>query len=158
MWLVAPLAAVMFPKIVHSVARSEKVDLLGVSLLITGFLGACSVVGLVLVGPLAIKLVFKSSYLAETTALLPWYACAMVPLALVNILVNDLLARSLFRAVPVLVFLAVAYGVALTHLHKTLPMVLQTLGIFNLVALVFCAWIRWATKAREVKVPAAGQA
>jgi len=154
MWAVAPLAAVMFPKIVHSVARSEKVDLLGVSLLITGFLGACSVVGLVLLGPWVVKLVFTSSYVAETTALLPWYACAMVPLALVNILVNDLLARSLFRAVPVLVFLAVAYGVSLTHFHKNLPMILQTLGIFNVLALILCGWIRWGSKVRDKKLPA----
>ena len=33
MWLVLPLATVMFPKIVHSVARSEKSNLLGVVLL-----------------------------------------------------------------------------------------------------------------------------
>ena len=153
MWAVAPLAAVMFPKIVHSVARSEKVDLLGVSLLITGFLGACSVAGLVLLGPWVIKLVWTSSYVTETTAILPWYACAMVPLALVNILVNDLLARSMFRAVPVLVFLAIAYGLALTHFHKTLPMVLQTLGIFNLLALILCGWLRWGTRVRDKKLP-----
>src|SRR5579862_5457732 len=38
MWLVVPLATVMFPKIVHSVARSEKSNLLGMVLLGTGLL------------------------------------------------------------------------------------------------------------------------
>ena len=44
-----------------------------------------------LFGPIVVKIVYKESYVAATTALLPWYAGAMVPLALANVLVNDLL-------------------------------------------------------------------
>ncbi len=46
LWLVLPLAAVMFPKIVHSAARSEKSNLLGMVLLGTGVLAATGALGL----------------------------------------------------------------------------------------------------------------
>ncbi len=51
LWLVLPLASVMFPKIVHSTARAEKHNLLGIVLLGTAVLTICSAVGLCLLGP-----------------------------------------------------------------------------------------------------------
>jgi hypothetical protein len=41
---------------------------------------------------------FKPSYVQQATALLPWYAWAVVPLALANVLLNNLLAHSRFKA------------------------------------------------------------
>src|ERR1019366_4591565 len=41
LWLVLPLAAVMFPKIVHNTAKSEKSNLLGLVLLGTAVLAVC---------------------------------------------------------------------------------------------------------------------
>ncbi len=113
LWLVLPLAAVMFPKIVHATAKSEKTNLLGIVLLGTAILAICGAAGLCVVGPLVVKLAFKAEYVAETTKLLPWYAGAMIPLALANVLVNDLLARAKFKAVPLMVLVAVAYGFTL---------------------------------------------
>jgi hypothetical protein len=93
--------------------------------------------------------VFPPEYLSETLAILPWYAGAMVPLALANVLVNDLLARSRFQIVPFLVLLAVFYGLALTHYHDSFLAVLKTLCIFNLLLLAGCAAFIW--KARSPK-------
>ena len=144
LWLVLPLAAVMFPKLVHSAAKSEKSNLLKIVLLGTAVLAIGGGLGLWLVGPVVVKLVYKTGYVAATTALLPWYAAAMVPLALANVLVNDLMARRQFRAVPVIVLVAVAYGLTLpyilNHYPKKLETVLQTLGVFNLLLLAVCAW------------------
>jgi len=140
MWLVVPLATVMFPKIVHSVARSEKSNLLGVVLLGTGILAAGGALGLCLLGPWVVRLAYSKDYVSVAAAVLPWYAWAMVPLALAYALVNNLLARSHFRIVPVLLLLAAAYGIALTQFHDTLIMVLKTLGVFNLLLLGACAW------------------
>ncbi len=139
-WLVAPLVAVMFPKIVHAVAKSEKSDLMGLVLLGTAALAACGALGLWVFGPLVVRIGFLPSYVAPTTALLPWYAGAMVPLSLANVLVNNLLARSDFRIVPWLVILAAAYGIALTQFHATLVNVLQTLTVFCTLAFGICAW------------------
>ncbi len=143
LWLVLPLATVMFPKIVHSVARAEKSNLLGLVLLGTAVLAAGGALGLTLLGPWIIRFAFTEAYVPVATSVLPWYAWAMVPLSLANALVNNLLARSQFRIVPVLILLAVAYAVALTQFHDSLIMVLKTLGIFNLLLLAACAWFTW---------------
>jgi O-antigen/teichoic acid export membrane protein len=153
MWLVIPLATVMFPKIVHSVARSEKSNLLGVVLLGTGILSAGGALVLTVLGPLIIRLVYKDSYVLVAASVLPWYAWAMVPLSLAYALVNNLLARSQFRIVPVLLVLAAAYGFALTRYHDTLIMVLKTLGVFNLLLLGACAWFTFRSPKADVPDP-----
>jgi O-antigen/teichoic acid export membrane protein len=143
LWLVLPLAQVMFPKIVHSTAKSEKTNLLGLVLLGTTGLVICGVLGLWLLGPWAVRFVYPPEYVSETLAILPWYAGAMVPLALANVLVNDLLARSRFQIVPFLVLLAMFYGLALTQYHDSFVTVLKTLCLFNSICFVICAWFTW---------------
>ena len=84
-----------------------------------------------------------------------WYAGAMVPLALANVLVNDLLARSRFRVVPAMVVLAVAYGFTLpfmlNHFPGRLEVALQTLGAFNLLLLAICAWFTFRGRSAAVQ-------
>jgi O-antigen/teichoic acid export membrane protein len=153
LWLVLPLATVMFPKIVHSAAKSEESNLLGLVLLGTAILAAGGAAGLWLLGPWIVKLIYQESYLQIALSVLPWYAWAMVPLALANVLINNLLARANFRIVPALAALAAAYGVALavvgrhagnlTDPQAGLRMMLQTLGAFNLLLLAVCAGFTW---------------
>jgi O-antigen/teichoic acid export membrane protein len=147
-WLVGPLAAVMFPKIVHSTAKSEESNLVGITLLGTGVLAACGALGLCVLAPWVIKFVYKTSYLEVATSVLPWYAGSMVPFSLAYVLVNNLLARAQFRVVPWLVVLAAAYAFALTRLHSSLVAVLQTLGVFCILLLIICTWFTWGTKAK----------
>ena len=52
----------------------------------------------------------------------------MVPLSVANVLLNNLLARSLFKVVPALCVLAGVYAFALTQFHDTPVMVIKTLG------------------------------
>jgi O-antigen/teichoic acid export membrane protein len=150
LWLVLPLAQVMFPKIVHAAAKSEKTNLFNLVVLGTAVLAVCGGLGLWLVGPIVVKIVYKTSYVAATTALLPWYAGAMVPLAMANVMVNDLLARARYAVVPWMVVLALAYGFTLpamlNHFPGRLEVVLQTLGVFNLLLFGVCAWFTWGKK------------
>jgi O-antigen/teichoic acid export membrane protein len=158
MWLVLPLATVMFPKIVHSVARSEKSNLLGLVLLGTGILSAGGALGLTVLGPWVIRLVYTDAYVRVAASVLPWYAWAMVPLSLAYALVNNLLARSHFRIVPALVVLALVYGGVLAAVGRHaggladpqagLRLMLQTLGVSNLLLFGVCAWFTWAGKDR----------
>jgi O-antigen/teichoic acid export membrane protein len=152
LWLVLPLAAVMFPKIVHATAKSEKTNLLGIVLLGTAILAICGAAGLCVVGPWLVKLAFKPEYVAETMKLLPWYAGAMIPLALANVLVNDLMARAKFKIVLPMVLVAAAYGFTLpAMLHKfpgRMEVALQTLGVFNLLLLAVCAGFTWGVKGK----------
>jgi len=146
MWLVGPLAAVMFPRIVHSAAKAEKTDLMGIVLLGTGVLAVTGAAGLSILGPWVVRFVSGEAFVKVASSLLPWYAGAMIPLSLANVLLNNLLARSLFRVVPSLCFLAVAYGFALTRFHDTPVAVLKTLAFFNLLLLGVCAWFTWGNQ------------
>jgi O-antigen/teichoic acid export membrane protein len=138
----APLAAVMFPKIVRSAALKQKSNLMLLTLLVTAGLVGGAALSLSLIGPWLIKFVFQKSFV-EAAPLLPWFAWSMVPLALANVLVNNLLARSQFGVVPWLLAVAVGYGVALTFFHDTFLTVIQTLGLFNLLLLLVAAWFTW---------------
>lgn len=149
-----PLVTVMFPKIVRSAARAEKTDVLAQALLATAFMAGMAALACTLLPELPFRILNKPSYL-PVAPLLPWFAWCMLPLTLSNVLVNNLLARSHFRAVPWLVAIALAYGVALVILGKYFKTgdwlhdfrwVVQTLGIFNTALLAVAAWFTWAGK------------
>jgi O-antigen/teichoic acid export membrane protein len=143
MWLVGPLATVMFPKIVHARAKSQESDLVGIVLTGTLVLSAGGAMGLWVLGPWVVKFMFKASYIQAATAMLPWYAWAVVPLSVANVLLNNLLARGVFKVVPALCVLAVAYAIALTQFHSAPIIVIKTLGVFNTLLLAICAWYTW---------------
>ncbi len=151
MWLVLPLSAVMFPRLVHSAAKSEKSNLLGLVLPGTAILAAVGAVGLSLIGPFVVKLAYSEAYVKVATSVLPWYAGAMIPLALANVLLNNLLARpdSKLALSLCVIVLAVGYMTALTRFHDSLVTVLKTLGIFNLGLLAVCAWFTWGSRVRN---------
>lgn len=143
MWLVGPLTAVMFPRIVHSAAKSEKNDLMGLVLGGTAFLAIGGAIGLTILGPWVVRIVYGEAFVTVASKLLPWYAGAMVPLALTNVLLNDLMARNRFEVVPGLVVLAVGYGFALTRFNATPVMLLQTMAAFSVVLFALCAYFTW---------------
>jgi O-antigen/teichoic acid export membrane protein len=144
-----PVAAVMFPKVVQSVAKSEKTDLARLSFLTTAGLAVLGALGLSLVAPWALTLVFKDTYKAAVP-LLSWFAWCITPLTLANVLLNDLLARSQFRVVPWLVAVVGAYGLALLRFHDSFLTVIKTLGVFNLV---FFGVTIWFTRRSRVSHP-----
>jgi len=149
---------VMFPKLVQANVKSEKSNLFVLVVLGTAVLGLCGMLGLWLVGPVVVKMLYKSGDLSGTMALIPWYAGAMVPLALANVMVNDLMARARFQVVPYMVLLALAYGISLPLILNRFPgrleVVLQTLGGFNLLLFLICAWFVWGKPGRTAKANA----
>jgi O-antigen/teichoic acid export membrane protein len=143
MWLVGPLAAVMFPKLVHAKAKAEKTNLLGLVLLGTLILSAGAAAGLSVLGFLPVKIMFPPEYLTPVTALLPWYGWALVPLSVGNVLLNHLLAHGQFKVVPGLCVVALGYGIALSQFHQTPVMVIQVMGAADLALTAVCAWYTW---------------
>jgi O-antigen/teichoic acid export membrane protein len=158
MWLVGPLAAVMFPRLVHSAAKAEKSNLMGLVLIGTAVLAVTGAASLSLLGPFIVKIVSGEKFVAVASSILPWYAFAMVPLCVANVLLNNLLAQSSAKAAVPLVVLAVAYGWALTRFHDSLQMVLKTMGVCNVMLLLVCAWFTWAMKRRQPANPSAQSA
>jgi O-antigen/teichoic acid export membrane protein len=150
MWLVGPLAAVMFPKLVHAKAKAEKSNLMGIVLIGSLILAAGGATGLWVLGPWVVKFMFPESYVKAAAAMLPWYAWAVVPLAVANVLLNNLLAHSLFKVVPALCVLAGGYALALSQFHDTPVTVIKTLGVCNLMLLAVCAWYTWGGKKSRV--------
>ena len=145
-WLVGPLAAVMFPKLVHAKAKAQKTDLLGLVLLGTLIFSAGGALGLWILGPWVVKLMFTPAYVKAAGVLLPWYAWAVVPLALGNVLLNNLLAHARFKIVPALCVLAVGYVLALTQFHDTPVTVIKILFTSNCLLLGICALYTWVLK------------
>lgn len=145
LWLVLPLAAVMFPRLVHSAAKSEKSNLTGVVLLGTAILAGGGALGLTLVGPWVIRLVYKASYVGVAAGLLPWYGAAMVPLALGNVLLNQLMAKPAGKLGLSLCIALVAGGyiVAVMHYHDSLVYVLKVMGLFNLLFFLVAGLFVW---------------
>jgi O-antigen/teichoic acid export membrane protein len=156
LWFVLPMAYVMFPRLVHSDAKSEKSNLLGMVLLGTAILAGVGALGLSLLGPFIVRLVFTPAFVKVAPSLLPWYSAAMVPLTLSNVLLNNLLARPASKlplAICVLLA-AIAYLFAITQFHDSLVTVLKVMGIANLVLLAICAFFTWRSKNVPSPAPA----
>jgi len=152
-WAVGPLTAVMFPRIVQSTVRSQKSNVFGLTLICTAALAIAGVLSLWLLGPWVVRLMAKPSYVEVTTQILPWYAGAMVPLCLANVLASNLLGKSQFRVVIPMVLLAAAYGVTLMFVHGSFVQVLQLLGVFNLGLLAICAWFTFRSPETVAQAP-----
>ena len=141
-----PVVWVMFPKIVRSVVRSEKTDVLWLTLLITGGLGSIGALGLCFLSPFVIPIVYNDSYLVAVP-LLRWFSWSMVPLVIANGLMNNLYARDKFGVVPWLVVVAGLYGYALTQFHDSMLQMIQVLGCFSALFLLVITIFSW--KERE---------
>lgn len=157
LWLVLPISSVMFPKIVHASAKKEKSNLLAIVIAGTAALAIVGAAGLCIVGPIVVRIIYKSGDINGTVALLPWYAAAMIPLALANVLVNDLMARGRFKVVPLMVAIGLAYAFTLPYMIRSHPgqmtIVLQTLGVFTTLLFLVCAWFTWGQKSPKPNVP-----
>ena len=139
----------MFPKIVHSKAKSEKSNLMGMVLLGTVVLGSVRGDGVVGAGAVG-----GANSFSGRTMCRPPGAAAVVCLgdgaAGAGQRAAEQSAGALdFEVVPALIVLAVVYAFALTRFHETPVMVLQTLGVFNVLLLAVCAWFTWGAKSRS---------
>jgi O-antigen/teichoic acid export membrane protein len=147
-----PLASVMFPKLVESAARSHKhtFNLMGLTLLGTTVLGAIAAICLPLITPLVVKFASKPEYVS-IVPLMALFSWAMVPLAMGNVLLNNLLAHSRFKVVPAVAALAVGYWIALQYFHDSYKTVLEVLGVFSTLFLLVCALFTWVLPGRPAK-------
>jgi O-antigen/teichoic acid export membrane protein len=155
-----PLTLVMFPKLARSAATGEKSNALLLALGATILAGSAAAIACTLFPTLPLLVVGGKSFLV-VAPLVPWFAWCMLPLTLSNVLISSLMARSRFAAVPWLVLVAVGYGVALMlvgrhagSLEDTqagLRMMIQTLGVFNLLLFGVCAWFTWGSKKLNLK-------
>lgn len=150
----APLASVMFPKVVQSAARAERTDVMAQALGVTALLGAGAALFCTIFPKLPLQIVYDKSYLV-IAPLVPWFAWCMLPLTLSNVLISNLLAREKFRVVPWLAMVAGGYGGTLYLLSKHLSqldhfaafkMIIQTIGGFSVLMLSVSIYFTWQKK------------
>jgi O-antigen/teichoic acid export membrane protein len=166
-----PLSVVMFPKIVHSVAVGKKSNVLLYTLLSTAVLGTLAAAGCTLGAfglreiietpgfgggflPAALlgKLQRNPDAVLALARLIPWFVWCMLPLAMANVLLNNLLARKNYQAVPYLLLLVAAYVTAAISFADVGPAgksgasfvrIIQILGVSNLAFLSLCGGFTW---------------
>ncbi len=169
-----PIAAVMFPKVVRSIAQGGDGRVLAYTLATTGLLGALGAGGCTLVS-LAIqftldhpdqaarflpqvilaKILANRQGMGVMAGLIPWFAWCMLPLVWSNVLLQNLLARKRYWVVPGLILTLLLYLHAEARFGVSFLRVIQILGVFNLV---FLAVLGLATFLERRKSEAVGVA
>ncbi len=147
---IAPVALVMFARIAKNAARSERSDSLRLTLTATLLFGVAAAIGCTILPKLPLQVIyFSKRAMWDAAPLVPWYAWALVPLTAANVLVQNLLARGQFKAVPWLIMVPVLYAAALCgQAHALIDMkpfdafirVIQTLGGASLLLCAVAAW------------------
>ena len=154
---IAPVALVMFARVAQNVARAERADSLGMTLAATILFGCVAAVGCTLFPHLPLRLMFFTNRaMWEAAPMVPWFAWALLPLTVSNVLVQNILARARFQAVPWLVLVPVIYAACLCLQARGLlamkPFdafirVIQTLGCASLLLCAVAAWFSRAMPA-----------
>jgi O-antigen/teichoic acid export membrane protein len=158
---IAPVTTVMFPRIVRAVAHGQSNEGMKMTLAATFLFGCIAAIGCTLFPTLPLRVMyFGHPEMLGASRLVPWFAWALLPLTVANVLVQNVLARSRFDAVPWLALVPIAYTAALflqrSHLQTLPPFdafirVIQTLG---LSCLIMCALAAWFCRRRPSDAPA----
>ncbi|MGC8744039.1 MAG: hypothetical protein ACP5T0_09190 [Verrucomicrobiia bacterium] len=154
----APLAAVMFPKIVQSAVQKKKSNFLFLTFLSTAILGTiaaalctvvCKIAAYSINNPELVKtyipgriltfLIQHQEAVLPVAKMIPWFVWCMLPLSLANVLLNNLLAKQEYRVVLWLLVVVCAYATAQILFGDSFIRVIQILGIFNLIYLITLA-------------------
>lgn len=131
-FLTAPLVWVMFPKVVSNTATSQETPVMLQALGATAFIGVGASLACTLFPELLLKIVFpRAAHPLPHAGMVPWFAWSLLPLVLANVLISSLLARERFSIIPVIVLVAVGYGVTLRWYHPSLKVVVLTLAGFG---------------------------
>jgi len=114
---ISPVTTVMFPTIVRNLALSKKSDALTLTVLTTGIFAALSAVGFTLFPRLPLLVLHLKM---EAAPLVPWFAWAILPLAMAYVLIQNLMARERYAAALWLIFVPVVYGLTLMAISPLL--------------------------------------
>lgn len=159
-----PLAQVMFPKVARSAALTRRSRAMPLALVATAGGGVLGAIACTLLPEWPLRLVFFSKPAFWAAApLVPWFAWAMVPLTLANVLINNLLARERFQVVPWLVAVGVAYLLLLFAARTWLPtlepllalrLLLALTGVCGILLAAAAAWFTVRDPAPLLETPA----
>lgn len=159
MQFVSPIAMVMFPRVVRSKAKSETTDAMKLTIGLTAGVGIMAALVCTVMPTLPLRIIYATSpKMLGAAPLVPWFAWALLPLILSNVLLTNLLAHERYRVVVFAVVIAVAYlctlfalGDRLLHMNdqmQAFTAVVKLLGAFSLALFAVCAWFTWGRSRR----------
>ena len=149
-FITIPLAAVMFARLVQSGARAENTGVAKQAFAVSAGGGVIAAIGCTLFPELPLRLLSPPAFW-NAAWLVPWFAWGMLPLALSYILVNSLLARERYAAVPVLVMLAIGYGFTLSVRHASYLQIVQTFCFFSSLLFITCLGFTWHANRKAIQ-------
>ena len=141
-FVVGALTSVMYPKVARSFQNSQPTDVLKLTLVLTSVIAVGGATVATLFPELPLRLL-SPERLLTSKSLVPPFCWALVPLALSNVLVWNLLARECYRSVP---WMAVLAGGCWWALQKFSNRPLDVIGIaalFNSLLLLVCVVFVW---------------
>lgn len=136
-YLVGAVVSVMFPKVARGFQRTERNDTLALTLALTAVVSIAGATATSILPQLPLRILAGAST-PEGARLVIAFVWALVPLALSNVLVWNLLARECYRVVPFLVLVAGGCWIALRQFNDQLLTVITVVGISGLVLLAVC--------------------
>jgi O-antigen/teichoic acid export membrane protein len=159
----APVANVMFARVTRNVARAEQADSFLLTLLATAGFGALAAIGCTLLPQWPLRVMYlRNPEMWQAAPLVPWFAWALLPWAVANVLVQNILAHGRYRSVPWLVLIPAVYAAALClqapHLVEmdrltAFTRVIQTLGCASLLLCGVAAWFCRGARALPARGP-----
>jgi O-antigen/teichoic acid export membrane protein len=159
MMVVSPIAMVMFPRVVRSKAKSETTDAMMLTVGLTAAVGIIAVLACTIMPSLPLRIIYAGSpEMLAAAPLVPWFALALLPLTLSNVLITNLLAHERYKVVPFAVVIVAGYLVTLFALSdrflqmpqpmQAFLMVVKLLGVFSLALFAVCGWFTWGPSRR----------
>jgi O-antigen/teichoic acid export membrane protein len=141
-FVVGALTSVMYPKVAHSFQKSQPTDALKLTLILTSVIAVGGATAATLFPELPLRLLSPARLLASKS-LVPPFCWALVPLALSNVLVWNLLARECFRSVPWMAALAGGCWWALKKFSDRPLNVIGIVAVFSSMLLLVCVVFVW---------------
>ena len=151
-WFSMAVAVAMFPKVASSGgATAQHRKIFFQSFGYTGLCVAAAAAGCFLLPRLLLRIVFGITAAPDSLILLTrLMAAAMAASALLNVVVQFMLAQRRFKALITVVFFALLYLVSVHVFHGTAQQIAAAAGISNALALLVGLWV----VVRENNVPA----
>ena len=138
-FLVGAVVSVMYPKVARGLKNSDSSDALKLTVGLTAAVSLLGAIATSLMPQLPLRLLAGSGASAESATLVVAYVWALVPLAISNVLVWNLMARECYRAVPFLILVTGGCWLALRTYNDRLMTVVTVVGVFSTVMLVVSA-------------------
>jgi O-antigen/teichoic acid export membrane protein len=138
-FLVGAVVSVMYPKVARSLRHSGTNDALRLTVGLTAAISLIGALTTSMVPGIPLRILAGAYASDESARLVVAYVWALVPLAISNVLVWNLMARECYRVVPILVAVAAGCWFALRAYCDRLLTVVAVVGAFYTLLLVVSA-------------------